>query len=86
MAKSKTKTPPADAAEAAQIATPQTGQTFEHEGKTYELVIPALNIPEIGKRTALEIAFDDEVHEALGNKTIKAYLVDVKSGAIKEKK
>lgn len=86
MSKARKTKAPTDAAEAALDATPEVGHLFEHEGKTYEIVIPTLNIPEIGKRTALEISMDDEQHEALGGKTIRAFLVEVKSGAIKEKK
>lgn len=48
---------------------------FELEGKTYEVVLHAVIIPEIGKRTAAEIVFDEAAQK---------YLVEAGSSAVKE--
>lgn len=51
------------------------GETFEYDGKKYKLLSPAIRIPNLGKRTALEILADPEA---------QAWLVQKQSGAIKE--
>lgn len=38
---------------------------FEHEGKKFKVIIPQVNIPEIGIRTALEICTDPEAQAKL---------------------
>lgn len=40
-------------------------KTFEHEGKVYKVLLPKMNIPEVGIRTALEVCADPEAQAAL---------------------
>jgi hypothetical protein len=42
----------------------QTGE-FEYDGKKYKSILPAIEIPGIGIRTALEIAADEEAQAYL---------------------
>ncbi len=76
---------PKDAAEAAQEKQPVTPpDQFTVSGKTFAYVMPRINIPGIGIRTALEAILDKEKHEALGGMTVNEFLVSIGSGAVKE--
>lgn len=50
-------------------------ETFEADGDTYEVLVPAVHVPGHGKRTALEIVDDEKAQRKL---------IDTKSGAIKK--
>lgn len=52
------------------------GEHFDFEDKQYVILVPATHIPGIGKRTALELLADTEAQK---------WLVENKSGIIKEK-
>lgn len=47
------------------ISSTGTDNTFQLDGKTYKVLIPKMNIPEIGERTALEVCADPEAQQAL---------------------
>ncbi len=40
---------------------------FEHEGNIYEVILPKINIPELGIRTALEVCVDKAAQDYLVN-------------------
>lgn len=48
---------------------------FEHEGKVYKVVLHAVIVPELGRRTAAEILFDKDAQKAL---------VEIGSSAVQE--
>lgn len=54
------KTAKSGAAEA-----PKTDNQFEHDGKKFKVILPQVNIPEIGIRTALEICADPDAQAKL---------------------
>lgn len=53
------------------------GKTFEYEGRKFKVLCSAVRIPGLGRRTALEILDDTKA---------QAWLVEKKSGVIKELK
>jgi hypothetical protein len=60
-------------AKAAKTKIPDNG--FQYQDKIYAVVIHAVIIPELGRRTAAEITVDEEAQK---------YLVEEKSAAIVE--
>lgn len=50
------------------------GQCFEYDGSKYKILVPAIRIPKLGKRTALEILNDTEAQAWLvtkGSESVK---------------
>lgn len=54
---------------------PAAENQFSYDGKTYNVVMHAVIIPDLGHRTAAEICVDEEAQK---------YLVEEKSAAIEE--
>lgn len=50
-------------------------ESFTLNGEKYHFRLPVITLPKIGKRTALEILTDETEQAALGNLTIKQWLV-----------
>ncbi len=51
------------------------GETFEFEGQKYKILVEAVRIPGVGRRTAMEILVDQKA---------QAKLVETKSGVIRK--
>lgn len=73
---------PADKAAPASKAPVIPTDTFEANGGSYKMALPAISIKGLGKRTALEILTDEETYDVLGGKTIRQHLVDSNSIAV----
>lgn len=73
-------------APAASTATPGGLPTdvFEVDGAKYQMAAGKLKIKGVGERTAAEVLYDNTEYPALGNRTIKAWLVSYGSAAVKQ--
>jgi hypothetical protein len=70
-----TKTP-------AKAATAEPNPVMEVDGGLYQLTTKEISIRKLGKRTALDIAADDQPYSELGGLTIAQWLVANNSSAI----